>query len=63
MLKVCDSSSLATGTIAGGAVHEPHDQRIAALWRHDGAIQGVDRALRVSLIREASNAMVRGDLA
>lgn len=60
MLKVCDNNTLATGTIAGGAVHEPGNVRLGALWRHDSAKAILPRQERVSLIRDASDAIVRG---
>jgi hypothetical protein len=59
VLKLCDPSTVATGTIAGGAVHEPYDVRIAALWRHDSVKAKWPREYRASVISEASDMVIR----
>jgi hypothetical protein len=56
-LKLCDNNTIAVGTVAGGAVQEPFDVRLAALWQHDGAVSYLQREYRVSLINEASKSI------
>lgn len=45
-------------TIAGAAVLEPYDVRLAALWRHDGAVSYLHPEYRASLINEASKLLI-----
>jgi hypothetical protein len=61
MLKLCDDKTLAAGTIAGGAVSEPYDVRIDALWRHDSVKAALPREYRIALLNEASRHVVGGD--
>jgi hypothetical protein len=61
MLKLCDNNTLAAGTIAGGAVREPYDVRLDALWHHGSVKAALPRQYRIALIAEASRYVTRGD--
>jgi hypothetical protein len=47
----------AAGTIIGGALDLP-DNRLSALWRHDGAVAALSREYRARLLCEASSRVV-----
>lgn len=53
---------LGLDTIVSGVVHTPYDLRLDALWRHDGAIASLSRAVRAKFISDASDAVMRGDI-
>jgi hypothetical protein len=59
-LNLCDPGTAAANTIIGDAVNDPY-VRLAALWRHDGAIAALSRQSRASLIKEASDTVTRGN--
>jgi hypothetical protein len=61
MLRLCDHKTLAAGTIAGGAVREPYDVRLDALWHHGSVKASMPRQVRAALIREASRYITRGE--
>jgi hypothetical protein len=61
MLKLCDHATLAVGTIAGGAVHEPYNVWLDALWHHSSAKARLPREYGAALINEASCLVVQGD--
>ena len=54
MIKLCDDKTLAADTIAGGAVSEPYDVRLDALWHHESVKAALPRQYRIALIAEAS---------
>jgi hypothetical protein len=60
MLKLCTPDTRATGTIAGGAVSEPYDVRLDALWHHASVKASLPRKYRAELISEASRYVVEG---
>jgi hypothetical protein len=60
MLKLCDDKTLAAGTIAGGAVREPYDVRLDALWHHGSVTVVLPREVRADLIREAARHVTGG---
>ena len=62
MLKLCNDATPAVGTIAGGAVHEPRDLRLDALWNHESAKAVLPRDIRASLIRDASRQVLERGL-
>jgi hypothetical protein len=61
MIELCDHKTLAAGTIAGGAVSEPYDVRLDALWHHGSVKAALPREYRVALIGEASRRVMKGD--
>src|SRR5215216_893472 len=61
MLKLCDDNTIAVDTIAGGAVREPYDVRLDALWHHGSVKAALPRQYRIPLIAEASRAVVQGE--
>jgi hypothetical protein len=62
MLKPCDHATLAAGTIAGGAVSEPYDVWLGALWHHSSVKARLPREYRAALINEASRLVMQGDV-
>jgi hypothetical protein len=61
MLKLCAPDNRAIGTIAGGAVSEPFDVRLDALWHHASVKTSLPRDVRARLIGEASRRLIEGN--
>jgi hypothetical protein len=64
VLKLVNDRTLIFDTIAGGAVAWENEARsdvgLASLWHHDSVKTALPREYRAGLIREASEAMMRG---
>jgi hypothetical protein len=50
MLKRCDDKTMAAGTIAAGALGEPYDVRLNALWHQKSIDAALPRRVRVELV-------------